>query len=581
MICFSTKQLALLFVCISILAPVHLGADAIVRTQAMFATTICEISIEEQRISVEFEIGERDLEAFADLLPDAVYEHLGRGSEPLTERFPRFLTEGFVIALEDGTPLPARIAKMGPRVRVRRDNVTGEALSDEEGVEPETVVFARLEYPLPVDTDQLLIGGSVPGRSASIGFVVYHRGIAVNDFRYLGPEQILNLDWKDPWYSSFANRNLRRTYFAPMNGFIYVEHYEVRKEIIIRPIDLQRWVDLGLKGRKTIPVDLQVDLKQRILDFLSTRQPLTIDGEPRVPEFTRIDFLERSLKSSRVIEPPEELDIQSAMLGVIFVFVTDGLPQNVAMTWDLFDERIQLIPASVVDQAGPLPSFLSPDYPVLEWQNFLKNPEMPTLAVITSPPNLVERALALLRWPGALASIVLLVWLPFLVRRRDPRLRSAAAGALIGVLLTAAGFFLGVGSRPSSEAAVEVVSGLLHNVYRAFDFRQEERIYDVLEKSIEGDLLTDIYLETRRGLELANQGGAQAKVNDIELEMVEVERGEQGGFVADATWVVRASVGHWGHVHQRQNRYRASLDIQPVDGRWKLFSVEIMEEERL
>ena len=46
----------------------------------------------------------------------------------------------------------------------------------------------------------------------------------------------------------------------------------------------------------------------------------------------------------------------------------------------------------------------------------------------------------------------------------------------------------------------------MSNVYRAFDFRDEERIYDVLERSVHGGLLTDIYLETRRGLEIRNQG---------------------------------------------------------------------------
>jgi hypothetical protein len=35
----------------------------------------------------------------------------------------------------------------------------------------------------------------------------------------------------------------------------------------------------------------------------------------------------------------------------------------------------------------------------------------------------------------------------------------------------------------------EVVAGLLYNIYRAFDFRDEEQIYDVPEQSVEGRLL--------------------------------------------------------------------------------------------
>ena len=39
--------------------------------------------------------------------------------------------------------------------------------------------------------------------AANVGFVVYHKGIHVNNFRYLGSQETLNLDWEDPWYSEF------------------------------------------------------------------------------------------------------------------------------------------------------------------------------------------------------------------------------------------------------------------------------------------------------------------------------------------------------------------------------------------
>ena len=65
--------------------------------------------------------------------------------------------------------------------------------------------------------------------AAAVGFVIYHKGVAVNDFRYLTAAQRLHLDWNDPWYSAFDTRNLRRQFYTPMAGFIYVEPYEVRK----------------------------------------------------------------------------------------------------------------------------------------------------------------------------------------------------------------------------------------------------------------------------------------------------------------------------------------------------------------
>ena len=82
-------------------------------------------------------------------------------------------------------------------------------------------------------------------------------------------------------------------------------------------------------------------------------------------------------------------------------------------------------------------------------------------------------------------------------------------------------------------------------------------------------------------LELANQGGARAKVKSIELVETSARAGAGGGFVARATWSVHGSVGHWGHVHQRSNRYQAKLEIAPIDGVWKLTGLEILNEERL
>ena len=46
-------------------------------------------------------------------------------------------------------------------------------------------------------------------------------------------------------------------------------------------------------------------------------------------------------------------------------------------------------------------------------------------------------------------------------------------------------------------------------------------------------------------------------------------------------WIVSGSVGHWGHVHQRTNGYRANLEISEIEGVWKLTGLEILEEQRL
>jgi len=539
----------------------------------MLASTIAELFVEEGRIYLELEIGLSDLEAFHNLLPDEIYEKLGNPPLPLRERLPRFFREDLAIAGDDGEPLPGRILDIRPRPRVRRDEITGEPFPPSQ--DEELVIFARLEYALSGEPSTLTFLGPRGGSRASIGFVAYHHGIPVNDFRYMGPVQTLELDWQDPWYTRFGNRNLRRTYFAPMCGFIYVEPYEVRKEIIVRPRDLQGWIDLGLADRKTIPVELQADLKRKVAEFLRHHHPVQIDGRAIEPELARINFLERTLRTSRIVDPPVELDVYSAILGIIFVYPTDGLPERVTMDWDLWSPRIQKIPASAVDQAGPLPTILEPDFRVLEWRNFLKNPVLPTLAVLAPPPSALARWMLTARWIVlAIAAVALAQW----VKSRQQWRGFVAAVALVA---TAGTFWMSRGSGLTDARAHEVVSGLLHNVYRAFDFRQEDQIYDVLAKTVQGELLEQIYLETRRGLELASQGGARVKVKEITLVELAAEPTDGGGFIATATWNAAGSVGHWGHVHQRQNQYQAELHIQPIAGVWKLMGMEILQEERL
>jgi hypothetical protein len=564
----------------SILAATGAFADAIVRSQAMFATTIAEYFIEEDRVRLELEIGISDLEAFRNLLPDEIYGRLGFEARPYAERLAEFVAKDLVILGPDGEPLRGRLLDIGPRPRLKRDEISGEPLPAGEE-EPETVVAATLEYVFEGRPETLTLGGPQMQPIPSVGYVAYHGNVAVNDFRYLTPTQTLVLDWEDPWYTAFDTRALRRTYFAPMSGFIYVEPYEVRKEIIVRPLDLQRWVDLGLEGRSTIPVDIQPELLRRAAEFLRERQRVVIDGATPAPELARINFLERTLRTSRVIDPPVELDVYSATIGVIFVYPTAGLPDKVTMDWDLFDERVQLVPASSVDQAGPLPTYLEPDVPVLEWQNFLQDPVLPTLIEIRPPPTAMQALLLSLRWVLLPAALLWIAWLIVggLRGRGVDRAQVLAAVALL--LVTGWSFRSGGQAGLDDQAGAEVVQGLLTNVYRAFDFRAEERVYDTLARSVSGDLLETIFLETRRSLELENQGGARAKVKDVELVEVEFRDGEDGGFVADARWNVHGSVGHWGHVHTRSNAYQALLNVTPEDGVWKLTGVEILDEQRL
>jgi hypothetical protein len=552
-------------------------SDALMQSQALKASSIIQYYIDEQGVRVELELGVESLEKFRNLLPDGIYQQLGYGDTPQAERLQTFFGEDLAIFAE-GAALPGSVAEIGPSRRVLRDPINGTPLPIQD--EAADVVRVALIYPFAQEPPPSELMFTAP-RGAEIGFVVYHRGVAVNDYRYLAPGYVLKLDWDDPWYSSFTTRNLARRYSEPMSGFIYVENFEVRKEIIVRPKDLQRWVDLGLDGRDSIPVDMQAGIKQKVGEFLARHQPVTIDGVAVEGILDSVNFLERTLTSSRVIDPPEPLSLDAAIIGTIFVYPRDGLPQTVVMDWDLWDERIQRIPVSAVDQAGPLPSFLEPDWRLLEWNNFLKNPLLPTLHVVEAPVATWRLTLDRLMPLLAGLAVVAIVWLLLNLRgRRSIALPAGLSALFIGASVAAAQ--LGGSNQPEQERAGAIVGDLLHNIYRAFDYREESDIYDKLERSVSGELLTDIFLETKRSLVLADQGGAAAKVKDVALDSVEVKPGDApDSFTVEAGWTVHGSVGHWGHIHQRSNRYLAELKVVVDGDQWKLQAMNVLQEERL
>ena len=554
-------------------------------TRAMTASTIAQIYIEEDAVAIELEIGVSDLRGFRNLLPDAIYERLGYEPEPIARRLPRFFREDLTIRPDGGLPVSGRVVDMAARPRVRRDEITGEPLPLVDG-EGETVIYARLVYPLDRRPAVLNIAPprtKVGGAAANIGFVVYHRDLPVNDFRYLGADETLRLDWDDPWYSVFDNRNLRRQYNSPISAYLYIEPYEVRKEIVLRPKDMQQWVDLGLEGKESITVEEQEEVKRKVVEFLAQRNPVTIDGQPVEGTLDRAHFIYRTLRTSGVIDPPRELDLVSATLGVIFVYLVDGLPQEATMRWELFGPRIQRVPTSATDEAGPLPFFVTPDDPVVRWQNFLKNPTLLGLVEVQTPP----RGSGILFTLSALVAGAGLLWLALrhgkaAIRGELPSRKVALVASALAVVLAVAVPAGVKSSRVSDRDAEAIVAALLKNTYRAFDYRDENRIYDALEKSAAGELLTDIYLETRRSLEIENQGGARAKVKEVEvLSAAHSPLEGELGFVTLATWNVSGSVGHWGHIHQRTNQYEARFTVQAIDGAWKITGLELLQEQRL
>ena len=565
-------------------------ADAFVVTRAMQASTIVEIFIDDEQIRVEFEISAPDVAAFANVLPDELYEKVTGDAKSHQERLRTFFESDWVVQ-GDRQPLSGEVARIVPARRVVRDDVTGEALAVQPA-DAEVVIRLTLSYELGDLPQTLTIHPPQAANvvAANIGFVCYHDGLPVNDFRYMPGEVTLDLDWVDPWYSRFHNANLRRQFDAPLSAYLYIEPYEVRQEIIVRPKDVQSWFDLGLENDGVIPATQQEELKRRIADFLSERNPVTIDGRRAQGRLDRIHFIHRTLKTTGIIEPAMDLDATSATLGVIFVYPVDELPEHVSMRWELFTPKIQKVPVVASDEAGGLPAEVTPDAPLLEWKNYLTHPTSQKNEWIPPPPTMRQFSVPLFSafFGGLALGMLVFSARQKAVGRTSSRRFLAVALAAIVVAVVTLPFAKVTWSSPfggpplvSERAGKDLLGGLLHNVYRSFDSHDDSLIYDRLAKSISGELLSDVYLETRRSMEVKNQGGLRISVKDVVVTELDLAVEDSAAPSFHCRWRVSGWIGHWGHIHRRENVHEALITIAVRDGTWKITSMEMLDERAL
>ena len=561
-------------------------ADFISWIRADQCETIIEVYIEDGQIRVTYEIGLRDWKYFKEIVPDEfLNEEIAKLIKAKGENY--FYTDVFTLNA-DGKNLIGKIVKQEliPR-KYRASLYTG--VVEENSNLSKQVLFTEIVYPLNMRPKKVVITPPIEAgmrnTMANIGFVTYHKNIPVNDLRYLSRRETLNLNWEDPWYSRFNNINLRRHHQSSLMSFLYVDPYEVRHEVLMRVKDLEEWIDLGYKLDDYIEVEELDVLKDKIANFLVNRNIVTIDGKVGQPIIDKIHFVKWSLAGIQIQELKERMDYSSAVIGVIFAYPHDSIAQNITIDWDMFTDKITAVPNVATDPVGPMPYILKKDDNVLVWKNFMKKYKLPTISEVH-----VSQAKIPVLYIAAFFVILFSVVKMFKNSSKNRKSMLVNGSILvIGILLILMGStfkqsmnipFIQQTSFSKPEAST-LVSHLLKNTYRAFDFREESDVYDKLAISNDEELLADLYIQTKKSMVLESQGGIQVKLKDVEVMEVEEVSSDEEGISFKCKWVVKGDVGHWGHIHSRTNQYAAILSVKPDNGIWKLYDIDIIEEVRL
>ena len=244
------------------------------------------------------------------------------------------------------------------------------------------MLYVEISYPFNTKPKTLTI---IPplneeGRAlVNLGFIAYHKSVPIIDFRYLGQAAKLNLNWSDPWYTKFENKNLTRHHKYPLMLYLYVEPRQVRLESLMRFSDIAELTGFNFEDIHASVEDKHQLLQEHIKNYYVDKETLQIDDDLFKPDSIRVEFLNATLSGLKVIDIATAVDKYSLLVGVSQQYLIDALPQKIEARWQFFNQRIDRIPVTVIDPAGPFPSFIDKTDPEFGWQNFLKKYSEPVI----------------------------------------------------------------------------------------------------------------------------------------------------------------------------------------------------------
>ncbi|HAN96745.1 MAG TPA: hypothetical protein DCQ98_04615 [Planctomycetaceae bacterium] len=560
------------------------------------------------RVSVRLRLYVEDLYLFHESVePDEQDRLYADSLLPAAEAHKQFLLDKIRILDIDGRPIPGRVIDMTPL------DIPAEGWGTDELMQ-HTIDY-DLEFELASPPEFLTIVQDVVDENfvfpSELEMLLRQEGHDSVDAKILRPSEpyTARFVWDRPPLDADASREefeqlleqdreelLGITTYDAIYSFFYITRLEARHEILIPLATLATVVQIPHADPNQLTIAEQDPARELIRQYFLGGNPVMIDGVEVPPIVDRIDFYGLDLKDFAQRAEPRDVSLASGRVGVILRYPAKQEPSTVALTWTQFNSTIRKVTTVVfaMDETLKFEFSRFRTENTFAWTN--PDPELSPRGVLPIPVGLPEPP----RWSiwGAIAAVVLLIVAAGL---RSMGLATAAAwicwatfGIAAGTAAVPEGWRTIPGASPAAIPVGDrqaVVRGLVGNVYRAFDYADEEPIYDALSQTAEGDLLTELYLEVRRGLTVQDQGGAVATVQKVEFVSLDAADGielpggiaaaESPGFVARGTWNVTGTIEHWGHIHQRVNQYDGVFVVKATDQGWRLSALELTDERRL
>lgn len=599
-------RIPLAWVCVSILAV--WSAPATAERSHPVSVTQANAYVTRESLDVKVEVFLEDLFLFHDLKPNDQDFLEPNVLQSGVEKHKDFLLQRFLVRDVNGEVLRGEVAEVDETDMPKEGVGLGELMAH-------TIVF-RLRYELPIETEFLTVSqnftdadGLIP---SEMNLTVFQETAGEVYATTLKPDEpvTVRLNWTAPplsaaaseeerakWETKRKEETLGITSYSSVYSFLYIGDYEIRHEILIPLLTLEESVLVARDDDEFLDLDEQEAARQQIEAFFKTGNPIEIDGTRVTPTVDRCDFYGLDFKDFAKQAESKRVSLASARVGIILSYRLSHTPQSINLTWDRFNNflwTINMVVFAFEETSKVTLSRLGSNNE-FRWKNPGRPGPKPLESVsasLPSPPKLTLPAVSV-----ACLALIPVVFIAGCIGRFSPRTCVFSLVALLALAVASWPILrLHVADPFHSDSSVSdselnSIFGSLHaNIYRAFDHRDEEQIYDALAKSIDGELLQRVYLDVRRGLEMEEQGGALSRIQDVAIiergrepkaDKGPLESGQARRARYRSRWNVSGTVEHWGHIHARTNQYEAIFDLETRDGFWKVTGMDLLEEQRL
>jgi len=399
-----------------------------------------------------------------------------------------------------------------------------------------------LDHPLTLITVAQQLGGATPVLPAQLDLVVLQEGVLIDRSRQIPAARPVSyqIDWKNPprrtmtlaQYREQRQQQFRQrlgiTSYSGLYSFIYITPREVRHEILVPLLTLESWLKVPRADPEFVTVEEQQAVRDRIADYFLDRNPVVINGQTSSARLTRLNFFGLDIRDFALNAPARTVSIYQARVGIILSYRTKTTPRQVDFHWESFNPYATFLQSTLLAFDRPSQEHL-----------FVKDRNQ-------------------LNWRTGKDVVP------------DIDIRPITNGISKGRVI-----------RPDAKRASAISTALLRNVYQSFQQTGDAGVYDAMATSVEGPLLRQLFLQTKRSLLVAEQGGAIARVKNVAPAVGKLQQAERGSFQYLATWRVTGMVEHWGHIHERENQYQAVLTIKAADDGWRLSAYQLVDQKSL